>query len=62
MPIEIKELVIRVSVGESASGQNRPQGAAGQQTSGGGGGASKEEIVAECVEQILERLKNKNER
>lgn len=61
MPVEIKELVIRVSVSEGAGAQGGQQGAAGQQSSGGGS-ESKEQIVAECVEQILEILKNKNER
>jgi hypothetical protein len=62
MPIEIKELHIRVSV-------NAPQGqpsAGGQPaaTPAGGGGQDndKDAIVAECVEQVLEILQNKAER
>ncbi|WP_162996304.1 DUF5908 family protein [Mucilaginibacter celer] len=58
MPIEIRELNIRVSVNQSPAEQDaKPSG-----SSGGGGGADKDEIIAECVEQILEILKNKNER
>lgn len=59
MPIEIKELHIRVSV-------NVPQGeqVAASQTSAGGSdsGEEKDAIVAECVEQVLEILRNKMER
>ena len=60
MPIEIKELHIRVSV-------NAPQGeppAGGQAAAPPAGGqeTDKEAIVAECVEQVLEILQNKAER
>jgi hypothetical protein len=63
MPIEIKELHIRVSVNTSPSGQ--PLG--GQQAVGGGSmrsdsGGDKEAIIAECVEQVLQILQNKMER
>ena len=64
MPIEIKELHIRVMVNASASGQRT--GARG----GAGGGAvadaddegGRDEIVAECVEQVLGILESKRER
>lgn len=62
MPIEIKELHIRVAV-------NAPQGgqaAGGQMTAAGrghtGGDDAKEAIVAECVEQVLQILQSKAER
>ncbi|GGB09318.1 DUF5908 family protein [Mucilaginibacter rubeus] len=59
MPIEIRELNIRVSVNQSPAEQDsKPSGVGG----GSGGGGDKDEIIAECVEQILEILKNKNER
>jgi hypothetical protein len=64
MPIEIKELHIRVSVNTSPSGQ--PAG--GQQAVAGGGstkndsGGDKEAIIAECVEQVLQILQHKLER
>ncbi|QTE46205.1 MULTISPECIES: DUF5908 family protein [Mucilaginibacter] len=58
MPIEIRELNIRVSVNQSPAEQDsKPSGGGG-----GSGGGDKDEIIAECVEQILEILKNKNER
>ncbi|UOE47024.1 DUF5908 family protein [Mucilaginibacter sp. SMC90] len=60
MPIEIRELNIRVSVNQSPTEQDsKPSGGGDGQ---GGGGGDKDDIIAECVEQILEILKNKNER
>ncbi|MET3498693.1 hypothetical protein ABIC45_000284 [Mucilaginibacter rubeus] len=58
MPIEIRELNIRVSVNQSPAEQDSKPSGGGS----GGGGGDKDEIIAECVEQILEILKNKNER
>lgn len=64
MPIEIKELHIRVAVNASASGH--PAGARG-----GAGGAAvrdaddergRDQIVAECIEQVLGILESKRER
>ena len=52
MPIEIKELHIKVSLTASPP---RP-------VAGAGGGDAKEAIVAECVEQVLQILQNKAER
>ncbi|HEY9195619.1 MAG TPA: DUF5908 family protein [Mucilaginibacter sp.] len=60
MPIEIRELNIRVSVNQSPAEQDSKSGGGGSNK--GGGGGDKDEIIAECVEQILEILKNKNER
>jgi len=62
MPIEIRELHIKVSVTTPQSGQS----AAGAGSSGGGSndtaGINKEEIVAACVEKVMEILHNKTER
>jgi len=62
MPIEIRELHIKVSVTTPHSGQSAP----GAGSSGGGSndtaGINKEEIVAACVEKVLEILHNKTER
>jgi hypothetical protein len=61
MPIEIKELHIRITVnapengGQAATPNAPPQG-------GGSGSADKESIVAECVEQVLQILQDKRER
>lgn len=62
MPIEIKELHIRVAVSTPQSGQPPEEQVA--QTSGAGisGDDVKEAMVAECVEQVLHILENKRER
>lgn len=61
MPVEIRELNIRIHVN-----QNQPQqdegGAKGAAAGNSGGGGDKEEIIAECVEQVMELLKHKQER
>jgi len=61
MPIEIKELHIRVAVNAPQGGQ--PSG--GQTTAANGhmsGDDAKDAIVAECVEQVLQILQGKAER
>lgn len=61
MPIEIKELHIRVAV-------NVPQGGVpAKEKKGASGGSSgavvdKDAIVAECVEQVMQILQSKSER
>jgi hypothetical protein len=62
MPIEIRELHIKVSVtspqaGQASSGTGS-SGIASNDTSGN----NKEEIVAACVEKVMEILHNKTER
>lgn len=52
MPIEIKELHIKINVNDGAT----------QQESGGGDSNSKDEIIEACIEQVLEILKEKEER
>lgn len=51
MPIEIKELHIRVALTTSPP----PPPSAG-------GGAERDAIVSECIEQVLQILQNKAER
>jgi hypothetical protein len=58
MPIEIRELNIRVSVAQDQPEQD--SAASGQQ--GFGQLTDKEELIAECVEQVMELLKLKTER
>ena len=61
MPIEIKELHIRVVVNAAPAGkESAAQGpsASGAKIMGG----DKDAIVAECVEQVLQILRNKGER
>lgn len=65
MPIEIKELHIRVSVNAAAGGQQpgvRTASVGGGAGSGSEGGDAKDAIVAECVEQVLHILQGKMER
>jgi Family of unknown function (DUF5908) len=59
MPIEIKELIIKASVGAGGAGA----GGGDQATSTSNNSVSpSEELVNTCVEKILEILKEKNER
>ncbi|WP_020160894.1 DUF5908 family protein [Methylobacter marinus] len=59
MPIEIKELHIHVSVDTSPGA--KPAGA-GKNAIGADNDEVREAIVAECVEQVLQILQNKQER
>ena len=62
MPIEIKELVIRTLVGANARvGSGADESAMGL-TAGDGQAANTEEIVQECVRQVLNVLKKDKER
>ncbi len=60
MPVEIKELHIRVVV-NATSGQ-QSSSVASQRPATTGGGDEKELLVSECVEQVLRILENKRER
>jgi Family of unknown function (DUF5908) len=58
MPVEIKELHIRVTV-------NPPEGRSSERQTGNADKSSdgdRQAIIAECVEQVLEILQNKSER
>jgi hypothetical protein len=64
MPVEIKELHIRVAVDARPPAKGASNGGA-QGESGGqgsGGGQDKDAIVAECVEQVLQILQARKER
>mgnify|MGYP000612919230 CR=1 FL=1 len=52
MPIEIKELHIKITVDEGKPST----------TSGSGKGLDKQKIIAECVEQVMEIIEEKKER
>jgi hypothetical protein len=62
MPIEIRELHIKVNV----ASQQGEQTSAPSSSSGPGGnageGSANEEIIAACVEKVMEILQNKTER
>ncbi|GGZ17468.1 hypothetical protein GCM10007049_07500 [Echinicola pacifica] len=51
MPIEIKELHIKITVDESGNTSTKPAGNEG-----------KEELVSKCVEQVMEILREQKER
>jgi len=57
MPLEIKELHIRVTVNQPQAGAEAP--AAGN---GGGKNDDKELLIQQCVEQVMDMIHNKNER
>ncbi len=58
MPIEIRELVIKATV------ESQGQSGGGGGAAGGGGPDAKQrqQIVAECVEQVMEIIRQKSER
>lgn len=61
MPIEIRELHIRVAVDAGKAGaEGKPAGAPGP--SDAGGSSDHDAIVAECVAQVLQILKERKER
>ncbi len=63
MPIEIKELHIRIAVNTPQNGQaSGNQTATDRDSSSLTGDDAKEMLVAECVEQVLHILQNKAER
>ena len=55
MPLEIRELQINVSVEPAAKGEQQAAGAPA-------GGNVKEEMLNECVEQVINTLNQKKER
>jgi hypothetical protein len=55
MPIEIKELHIRVAV-------DAKQNARGQPAKAAGGGVDKDGIVSECVDEVMRILQAMRER
>lgn len=63
MPIEIKELHIRIAVNSAPSDQLPPN----RMANGRGNGTppaddAKDQLIAECVEQVLQILQQKMER
>lgn len=58
MPIEIRELNIKVSVSQNQQEQDSAPSAGSPASSV----PDKDEIISECVEQVMELLKLKNDR
>ena len=55
MPIEIRELVIRAEIETS-------QGSGGQSEETSGSTSDRAQLVRDCVEQVMELLRQKEER
>jgi len=63
MPIEIRELHIRVNVNSSQHEAPAQPGVSPSAIGGNGAvGAGNEEIISACVEKVMEILQNKTER
>jgi len=62
MPIEIRELYIKVAVSEGTETEGGNSGPASSGDTEGGNAMSNEQMIAACVEQIMEILKEKQER
>jgi Family of unknown function (DUF5908) len=63
MPIEIRELVIKATVGNGNSAANSGSNASNTEGGNGGGGeAASDAFINICVEKVLEILKEKAER
>lgn len=58
MPVEIKELHIRVTVNAMEGSESEKQTGNAAKSSEG----DRQALIAECVEQVLEILQNKSER
>lgn len=58
MPVEIMELIVRAHVQDPASGSS----SSGSDESNSDAAAQKQTLVEECVEQVLEILRRRNER
>lgn len=58
MPVEILEIVVRANVQDQAS----VPGAAATGSAGEDDSSQKQQLIEECVEQVLEVLRRKEER
>jgi hypothetical protein len=58
MPVEIKELQIKVTVNQPNAPTARPS----PEAAPGGEKDDKKAIVSQCIEQVMEILENKKER
>jgi hypothetical protein len=61
MPIEIRELVIRATVEDEGAGTPAKSAPPGGKLPPGASGAEQARLIAECVDQIMEVLREKRE-
>jgi len=61
MPVEIRELHIRVAVNPGPATQNAGPAIAAQ-AADSSNGSDKDAIVAECVEQVMQIIQSKKDR
>ncbi|MGD7035305.1 DUF5908 family protein [Methylotuvimicrobium buryatense] len=62
MPIEIKELHIKVTVNPPEEGNLRQEPGNAGRGGAAGNPIDQDALIAECVEQVLQILQNKTER
>lgn len=62
MPIEIRELVIRVSVNAPGAGGTAAPTSRVPATDEATEGAARQSLIADCVEQVLQVLRDQRER
>lgn len=62
MPIQIRELHIKVVVNAAESPPNSTAAGEGAQPTPGGAEADKDLIISECVEQVMNILREKTEK
>lgn len=55
MPIEIREIVIRATVNQGDTSAPQPRAA-------GAGNTASQDVLQECIEQVVQVLQDKNER
>lgn len=60
MPIEIKELHIKVTI--NATDSSQPSGRGGSRSTASTGDEDRDALIAECVEQVMQLLQAKKER
>jgi Family of unknown function (DUF5908) len=62
MPLEIRELHIKVNVGESGGAQGAGDRAPGAPPPGGAGAEDKEKLLAACVDEVMRIMSHRKER
>ncbi|HHE32445.1 MAG TPA: hypothetical protein ENL07_07420 [Chlorobaculum parvum] len=61
MPVEIRELHIKVTVNEPGTPDNN-RNSVSRSAEGVGNATDREELAAECIEQMVKIMENKRER